>query len=127
MTRSTTISVRVRYTECDPMGLVHHSTYPVWMEMARGELLRTTGLSYAELESSGVLIVVVKMNLHYKLPARYDDVLDVTATLRRVTHVRIEHDYEIHRDGLLLCKASTVLACLNREGKLQPVPTHLFE
>lgn len=122
MTPSRTIDVRVRYTECDPMGLAHHAVYPVWMEMARAELLRETGVSYAELERRGVLIVVVKMNLHYKLPARYDDLLQVTATLRRATGVRIEHDYEIHREKRLLCAASTLLACVDRTGRLQPVP-----
>ena len=37
------MDIRVRYCECDPMGVVHHTVYPVWFEMGRTELLRDTG------------------------------------------------------------------------------------
>jgi len=122
---SHTIDVRVRYVECDPMGFVHHSIYPVWFELARTELLRQTGLSYAELEASGTLIVVVKLETKYRRPAKYDDALTVTATCTRAAGVRIEHDYEVHRDGELLVTGRTVLACINREGKAVAVPEKL--
>lgn len=123
--RSITVPIRVRYAECDPMGFAHHSVYPVWLEIARTELLRSAGLAYADLEKSGTLIVVVKLSLTYKKPARYDDPLDVTATLRRIGGVRIEHDYEVRRGHDLICTASTTLACLDREGKLTAVPDAL--
>ena len=124
--QTTTIDIRVRYVECDPMGFVHHTVYPVWFEMARTELLRESGIAYAELERRGVLIVVVKLETKYRRPARYDDELTVTATVRKVGGVRIEHDYEVHRGDELLCTGSTVLACLDREGKLRGVPEELM-
>jgi acyl-CoA thioester hydrolase len=119
---SFTIEVRVRYAECDPMGVVHHAVYPTWFELARTEMLRAGGLPYAELERQGVLIMVVKLEVKYRRPARYDDVLQVTAHLRRAEGVRIEHDYEVRRGGELLTTGSTVLACVNREGKAVGVP-----
>ena len=123
--QSITTQIRVRYAECDPMGVAHHSAYPVWLEIARTELLRASGVAYAELEKSGTLIVVVKLELTYKKPARYDDLLDVTATLKRAGGVRIEHAYEVRRGRDLLCTAATTLACLDREGKLTAVPEAL--
>ena len=120
--QSFTHEVRVRYAECDPMGVVHHAVYPTWFELARTEMLRAGGVSYARLEADGVLIMVVKLEVKYRRPARYDDLLQVTAHLRRAEGVRIEHDYEIRRGGELLCTGSTVLACVNREGKAIGVP-----
>jgi acyl-CoA thioester hydrolase len=114
-----TIPIHVRYVECDPMGVVHHSVYPVWLEIARTELLRASGISYAELERTGVFIVVVKLSLSYRRPARYDDQLQVTA---RLSAAKIEHEYEVKRGDELLCTASTVLACIDRDGRPQRVP-----
>ena len=125
--QTATLDLRVRYAECDPMGFVHHSIYPVWFEMARTELLRQRGVVYAELERQGVLIVVVKLEVKYRRPARYDDELKVTATLTRIGGVRIEHDYEVRRGDELLCTASTTLACLDRDGKLRGVPPELLD
>ncbi|MHC4994184.1 MAG: acyl-CoA thioesterase [Planctomycetota bacterium] len=123
MITSTTLQLRARYTECDPMGLVHHTVYPIWFEMARVELLRENGASYAQLEEQGTLIVVVNLEVNYKKPARYDDQLTVTANLIQATGVRIQHEYAIHRDHQLLVTGKTTLACLDRDThQLIPVP-----
>ena len=121
----TTIELRVRYAECDPMGVAHHSAYPVWFEMARTELLRQAGSVYAQLEADGLFIVVARLAVNYHRPARYDDVLKVTAALRRSSAAKIEHDYEIHRGAERLCTGSTVLACVDGAGRVQPVPEAL--
>lgn len=116
------IPIRVRYVECDPMGVAHHSIYPIWLEIARTELLRTRGISYAQMEAQGVFVVVVKLALNYRRPARYDDELRVIAGVTRTTPAKIEHGYEIRRGEELLCTAWTVLACLDRQGRPQRVP-----
>lgn len=120
-----TIPVRVRYVECDPMGYAHHSVWPVWFEMARTELLRESGTAYADLERAGVFIVVAKLDVRFHRPARYDDRLEVTARLRRSAGARIEHRYEVHREGVRLVTGSTTLACVDRDGRAQPVPDFL--
>ena len=107
------------------MGVAHHSVYPVWFELARTELLRAGGIAYADLERAGTFIVVVKLEAHYKKPARYDDLLDVTATVTKMGGVRIEHAYEVRRGKELLCTGATTLACLDREGRLTGVPESL--
>src|SRR5580700_10357766 len=65
-----TISIRVRYTEADPMGYLHHSRYLQYFEMGRVEFLRAAGFSYAELEKQGIFFVVIKAEIKYKSPAR---------------------------------------------------------
>jgi len=118
--------IRVRYAECDPMGVAHHTAYPVWFEMGRTELLRESGLSYRDLEADGCLLAVVKLAVQYKAPAKYDDVLQLETTLESAGHVKIDHSYRLLRDGLLLATAQTTLACLDRSGRPQPLPEILL-
>ena len=60
--------------------------------------------------------------MKYRSPAQYDDVLTIRTTVTRTTPVRIEHKYEVFRDGTLLCEGTTTLACVDRDGKLQAMP-----
>ncbi len=119
------IEVRVRYAECDPMGYLHHSKYFEYFEMGRTELLRAAGIRYRDLESRGILFPVAKLECRFRRPARYDDVLRVVTRIVRQTRARIDHEYKIYRDGVLLCEATTTLACVDREGQLIPIPDEL--
>jgi acyl-CoA thioester hydrolase len=117
-----TLTIRVRYPEADPMGYLHHSVYLQYMEMGRIELLRKLGHSYADLERQGVFFVVVKAEIRYRAPARFDDELTLITRLVRQTHVRIDHAYELRKDTTLIAEASTTIACVDRKGELQPIP-----
>lgn len=123
MTGQTT--VRVRYNQCDPMGVVHHSHFVEWLELGRTELLRESGVSYAQLEQAGVLLAVVKLAIVYKLPAHYDDRLTITTTVTGGGRARIDHAYQIHRDNDLIATATSTLGCLSRAGRPQPLPDWL--
>ncbi len=104
------------------MGVAHHAVFPVWFEMGRTEALRDTGLSYRDLEQAGVFLVVVDLRIKYKAPARYDDVLSLETILSRVTNVRLDHEYTVRRDHLVLATASSTLACVDHQGKLRAIP-----
>ncbi|OWK43853.1 acyl-CoA thioesterase [Fimbriiglobus ruber] len=120
------IQIRVRYAETDRMGLLHHANYLVYFEQARIELLRQTGGNYKELEDQGFFLVLSKVEVKYKSPAYYDDVLTIRTTVTRSSPVRIEHKYEVFRaDGKLVAEGFTTLACVDRAGKLQAMPDWL--
>src|SRR2546423_5717404 len=119
------IHIRVRYPEVDGMGYLHHSRYLQYFEMGRVELLRSRGHSYADLERQGVFFVVVKAEVHYKAPARYDDELTLITRLVKQTHVRFDHAYELRRDGVLLTEGKTTIACVDREGQVIEIPETL--
>ncbi len=114
--------IRVRYAECDPMGVAHHTAYPVWFEMGRTELLRASGHSYRDLEDAKVFLAVVSLEVRYRQPARYDDELTLRTSLVEVSHVKIKHEYELMRDDAVLARAKTTLACLDERGRPRPVP-----
>jgi acyl-CoA thioester hydrolase len=121
------IQVRVRYAETDRMGLLHHANYLVYFEQARTELLRTRGRSYRDLEDQGYFLVIARAEVKYRSPAHYDDVLTIRTTVTRTSPIRLEHRYEVLRDGTLLAEGTTTLACVDRAGKLQPMPDWLTE
>lgn len=121
------IEIRVRYCDCDPMGVVHHTVYPVWFEIGRTELLRSTGRTYRELEAQGTLLAVVRLEVRYRAPARYDDLVTLVTTLTSAGHVKIEHTYEARRGSEVLVVGATTLACLDRDGKARPLPEGLFD
>jgi acyl-CoA thioester hydrolase len=121
------ITIRVRYAETDRMGLVHHANYLVYFEQGRTELLRSHGFVYRDLEDQGYLLVLTRAEVRYRSPARYDDLLLLKTTVVRTTTVRIDHRYELYRDGTLLAEGSTTLACIDREGRVQALPKILVE
>lgn len=119
------IEFRVRYQETDGQGIVHHANYLTWLEQGRVELLRSAGHSYRELEEQGILLVVAEANLKYYLPARFDDVLRLVTTAVRAKGARIEHRYELYRGEGLLAEATTIIACVDRSGRVTRLPKWL--
>ncbi|WP_353170754.1 thioesterase family protein [Flavobacterium sp.] len=91
-------TVRVRYAETDQMGVVYHGNYAQYFEMGRVEWLRNLGVSYKWMEENGVMLPVVSLEMNFKKPARYDDVLRVKTILKSQTSVKIEFDYEIYNE-----------------------------
>ncbi|MFK7758969.1 MAG: acyl-CoA thioesterase [Phycisphaerales bacterium] len=138
---SGTHQLRVRYVECDPMGVVHHSSYLPWMEIGRTELLRDVGESYATLEVSGVFMVVTKAEIKYRRPLRYDDVIEIRTKVEKASKVKLHHSYEIvliERDGQapdfsdpavptdgVCASGSTELACVGSDGRPKGMPEWL--
>jgi acyl-CoA thioester hydrolase len=87
--------IRVRYGETDQMGYVYYGNYAQYFEVGRVEWLRSLGVSYRGLEESGVMLPVIKLDIDYIKPAKYDDLLTITTTLSKKPLVKIEFDFEI--------------------------------
>lgn len=111
--------VRVRYSETDAMGLLHHSNYVSYFEIARTELFRSQGGDYRGMEARGFYLVVVEVNCRYKRPASFDDVLTVRARLAKWSAAKLVHEYEVRRSEEVIALGRTVLACVDRDGKPQ--------
>lgn len=110
------IQIRVRYGETDQMGVVHHGNYALYLEMGRIEWLRKLGISYKDMEESGVMLPVVSLNINYKKPAGYDDVINVKTQLKNNPTAKIEFEYEITNEkGEILTTASTVLVFIDKK------------
>ena len=117
------MQVRVRYSETDAMGVVHHSRYFVWLELARIEWLRQLGLNYKEMEQRGFFIPVVQANLSYKMPVFFDDILRIVLLPSEDYHrAKFTINYEIFREQDLIACGFTAHAFLNAQRRLIPPP-----
>jgi acyl-CoA thioester hydrolase len=120
------MELRVRYAEVDRLGQVHSSRYAVYLEMGRTEMLRASGMTYRDLEAEGVYLVVTKLRLSFRRPARYDDLLTMETRVSRATVARIDHAYRLVRGEELLAEGETTLACVSRDGQVQRMPESLL-
>jgi acyl-CoA thioester hydrolase len=107
------------------MGLLHHANYLVYFEQARTELLRALGLTYKDMEDKGFLLVVTWVDVRFRRPAKYDDLLTIRTSVTRTTMVRIDHHYEVLCEGQLLAEGRSTLACVDRDGRPQALPEFL--
>jgi acyl-CoA thioester hydrolase len=120
------IQIRVRYSETDAMGVLHHAQYFSYFEMGRVELFRAQGGDYRAMEERGFLLVIVKLECEFKRPARFDDVLTLRTRIARLTPAKLEHEYELVRGPDLLAKARSTLACVDREGRVQRITEEIL-
>ncbi len=103
-----THSIRVRYPETDKMGYVHHSVYPQYYEVARVEMLRANGISYKQMEEDGVMLPVRSLEMQYKKPARYDDLLTIKTTLLEPPGLTLKFSFEITNENNELINTATI-------------------
>lgn len=116
---------RVPYGDVDRMGFFYHSHYVELFDMGRTELMRSIGLPNAEIEANGVMLPVLKVEVNYKNPAHYDDLLTVRTTLRDMPGVRIKFDYEVFREnGELITTGAVTLAFMHADTKTACRPPH---
>lgn len=127
--------LRVRYGETDQMGVVHHSNYALYLEEARTGFLSDMGWSYGELERQGIGLAVRKLELRFRMPARYEDVIVVRTRIVKVGAASIGFHYELELSRsdsrndapIRLAEARTELACIDlasraRGPRLLPEP-----
>mgnify|MGYP006272178467 CR=1 FL=1 len=117
------MNVRVRYAETDAMGVAHHGAYVVWLETARVEWMRERGLSYRELDDSGVAMAVAGLEVRYRAAARFDDVLHVDCRLEALRSRYGRFRYEVrHEDGRLIATAVSEHVPTDRRGRAVRLP-----
>ena len=121
--------LRVEYHHTDQMGIVHHSNYVRFFEAARTEWLRAIGMTYAEMERRGVMMPIVDVNVKYKQPAYYDELLSITTIVDELPMARMVFKYEIRgEDGREVATGSTTLGFIDSVTRRpQRAPQWLME
>jgi len=122
-----TIRRRVDYSETDQQGVVYHARYLVWLDVARTEHLRLTGMSYREMEASGFQLMVSELSIRYRKSATYDDPIRVRVWVRAVDSRRVTFGYAVEHDesGQLLATATTDLFVLDKAQRLARFPANV--
>ncbi len=121
--------IRVEYHHTDQMGIVHHSNYVKFFEVARTEWLRAMGITYAEMERRGVMMPIVDVAVKYRNPALYDELISVTAFVDEAPMARMTFRYEVRgEDGREIATGSTTLGFIDSQTRRpQRAPQWLLE
>lgn len=112
--------IRVRYSETDQMGIVHHSRYYPWFEVGRTEMFEALGYSYRRMEEEGLLLPLVESHCKYIKGAKYSDVLIISTRIESFNGVKIVFAYDVYKkdDNVLIAKGSTVHAVVDSQFRL---------
>jgi len=111
------VSVEVRYAETDAQGVVHHSNYIVWFELARTGLCSMSGHHYADVEDLGYLLVVTRTETRYLKGARYGDTVTVACRIDRLSSRGVRFVYEVTKDGEKMASGATEHIWVDRETR----------
>jgi acyl-CoA thioester hydrolase len=116
------------------MGVVHHANYVAYFERGRLEYLRRRGLPYKQMVERGYHMPVVDLNLRYRRPAHFDDVLLVETRLGALTRVTVRFKYSVQRPHAdpsrppeLLVEGDILLACIDEKHRPRPLPQDVVQ
>ena len=106
----------VRYSETDMMGIVHHSRYYPWFEIARGEFIKEIGLSYGDMEKMGILLPLTETYCKYIQGLTYEDEIIITCRIEKLSVARVSFLYEVIRkkDMVKVSEGRTVHGFVDR-------------
>ncbi|HXI70637.1 MAG TPA: acyl-CoA thioesterase [Verrucomicrobiae bacterium] len=117
---------RVSYAECTVGNHIYHSRYLDLLEAARGEFLRALGPTVMELQERDNIFPVIEARLHYKFPARYDDLLTIEVWVTAVEKIRVNFAHRIvNQNGRLILEAETFHVCTGLDEKPKRLPEEL--
>ena len=107
--RTANVRIRVRYPDTDKMGIVYHAKYLEYLDAARTEFMRKIGFTYKELEDAGIGLVVVDVNMKFRMSAFYDDIINVECILEQVESATVTFGYKVFSGDKLLIEAKVKL------------------
>jgi len=119
---------RITYAECTVGNHIYHARYLDLLEAARGEFMRSLGLTVLEWQERDTIFPVIECRLRYKSPARYDDLLTIEVWPTLMEGVRLNFAHRVtNQDGKLVLEAETFHACTGMNDKPKRVPKELTE
>lgn len=117
ITESTTI--RVRFNETDPLGIVWHGNYISYFEEGREDFGRKHGLSYLDVQENGYVTPIVESFSKHLLPLKYGDVAHIETTFINSVSAKIIFEYKIFNPGgQVACTGRTIQVFVDNKGAL---------
>jgi acyl-CoA thioester hydrolase len=117
-----TIEHRVAFYETDAMGIVHHSNYVRFLELARVVWMDEHDRPYREYAAEGLHFATTAVELHYHRSAAFDDVLAVTTWMEWVRRASLRMAYEIRRGDERIASGASEHAMVDLAGRPRGIP-----
>lgn len=125
------ITDRVRWSDCDPLGIIHYSTYLRLFEVAEHEMFRACGLPFERLrKQGGVWLPRKALQVEFHSPAEMDELVVIEAWFARVGTTSLTMQFEVYRDGDRMHRATGTLTvvCVNKDTLAKyPLPDEVRE
>lgn len=119
--------MRTRYAETDQMGYIYHGKFLEYFEVARTEMIRDLGFSYKDLEELGVMLPVINVELNYKRPVFYDELMNIRVSIYDRPDTRLYVYYDVlSADGKTKVEARVVLCFVDQQTRRPCPPPDLF-
>ena len=118
------LEFRIRYSMTDHFGVVYYARYLDMLEAGRTEILRENSITYSDYEKKGIFAPVVKVEVEFKQPARYDDILILETKIEKIGNSSVEFSYKFHKksDNTLVATAKTINVFITKKGEKVKVP-----
>ncbi len=124
---SHTSEIRIRFAECDPLGIVWHGNYIQFFEDGREAFGRHHGISYLDQKANNFSTPIVSSKCEHKLPLRYGDVAMIKTTYIDSPAAKMIFKYEIlNPDGDVVCIGETVQVFVELGGELSLILPNFF-
>ena len=107
---------KVKYYECDRMGITHHSNYIRFMEEARVDLLDQLGYGFEKMEADGVVTPVMHVDCTYRKSTTFQDEISIEVKLSKVTALKFSFAY-VGRVGDEVVFTGESTHCLMVQGR----------
>jgi acyl-CoA thioester hydrolase len=119
---ATTYRHTVAFYETDAMGVVHHSNYVRYLELARVQFMDQYDRPYLEYVARGFHMPVTRVSVSYKRSCRFADAIDITCWLAWARHASLGFRYRLTVAGQLACTGESDHAIIDREGRPTRLP-----
>ncbi len=119
---------RVRFNECDPLGIVWHGHYIVYFEDGRESFGKEHGISYLDVQRNGFATPIVKTTTEHFLPLKYGETVRIETTFVNTPTAKMIFRYELfNEENKLVCSGETTQVFIDLEGNLQLYNPDFFQ
>jgi len=126
MTPETVHSIRVRYNECDQVGIVFNANFLVYTDIVATEFFREHIGGYEALTGRGLEFAMAEANLRFRRPLHFDEVFEVKATVGSITSRSLTMEFEFTREGEQIAEIGVSYVCIEKEGHTpSPIPEEI--
>jgi len=108
-------TLRVRFAETDAQGIVFNGNYLTYFDVAWTEYFRAMGMSYKDILDTGIDMVLAKTTIEFKIPAHFDELLEIHTRISAMGNSSITFEFEVHPEGAerVMTKGTSIYVCID--------------